>query len=427
MGAGADLAEIYCTNDISLSSGDVVAIDSSLRAGVQKTGGDYDSKTIGIISTDPGLTTGSIEDQCAKPVLVALSGRVPVHVSMENGPIHTGDYLTASSTPGVAMRATKAGQIIGQALTSYTDPSQPDYIVAFVEHGTFNGAALAQVLPAPTDPTQPIEQQALTYFMSKPTDAVAPTNLSEILADRVSASLEIITPSVVADKVATNTITPSTTGNITVALGANNRLIFTNKDDQESFSIDGTGNAQFGLSLSVLGAMQAKGDLSVDGNSLFNGNATFAKMAQFLGDASFTGNIDAQGRVTFNSDTGGIAILKQGASRVDITFDKPYDQSPIISASLSAEQVTLPDGTNEDIRLKEQRLFDAGYTYLISNVTTKGFTIVLNKNATEDIQFNWTSISVKNVKTTTAAPDPNGSGNDISTVTPSAPTTGTSQ
>jgi hypothetical protein len=426
MGTGADLAEIYCTNDTSIQSGDVVSIDPALRAGVKKTNGAYDPKTVGIISTNPGLTTGSIEDQCAKPVLLALAGRVPTKVSLENGPIQPGDYLTASSIPGVAMKATKAGQVIGQALTAYTDPSQPAYVVTFVENGHSTGSSLTDLLPAASNPSQTIEQQALEYFMGWKDKAVQQTNLSEVLADRVSASLEIITPSVITDKVAVNTITPSTTGNISVELGAGNRLVFKNKDGQESFSIDGTGNAQFGLSLSVLGAMQAKGGLTVDGESLFNGNATFAKMAQFLGDTSFAGNIDAQGRVTFNSDTGGLAVLKQGASRIDISFDKEYAQTPIISASLSAEQVTLPDGTNEDIRLKEQRLFDAGYTYLISNVTTKSFTIVLNKKATEDIQFNWTSIAVKNAKTTTATPDPNGGSNDTSVSTLSTQSSSTS-
>jgi len=425
-GTGADLAEIYCTNDVSIVSGDVVSIDGTLRAGVKKSQQAYDSSAVGIISTAPGLVTGSLEDQCAKPVLVALSGRVPLKVSLENGPIKTGDYLTASSTPGVAMRATKAGQIIGQALTSYTDSSQPDAIVAFVEHGTYNGASLSQVLPTPTDPTQSIEQQALAYFMSQPAAATTPqTNLSEILADRVSASMEVITPSVVADKVATNTITPSTTGNVTFLLGDKNSVIVKNKDGLNSFTIDGTtGNAEFGLSLSVLGDMLSQGKLTVNGDSQFNGNATFAKMAQFIGDTTFAGNIDAQGRVTFNSDTGGLAIIKQGDKQVNVSFTKPYTDNPIVSATLSAEQV-LPNGTSVDINAEAQALFDAGYSYLISNVSTKGFTILLNKTAAQDIEFSWTSISVKNAGTTTSGVGSTGSTSTNTSASTSVPATGT--
>jgi hypothetical protein len=50
---------------------------------------------------------------------VALAGRVLVKVSNENGAIAAGDYLTsASSTPGHAMKATRAGRVIGMALES---------------------------------------------------------------------------------------------------------------------------------------------------------------------------------------------------------------------------------------------------------------------------------------------------------------------
>ena len=51
--------------------------------------------------------------------LLALVGKVPVKVSAENGPIHIGDLLVASSTPGHAMRAGSnpaPGTVIGKAL-----------------------------------------------------------------------------------------------------------------------------------------------------------------------------------------------------------------------------------------------------------------------------------------------------------------------
>jgi hypothetical protein len=44
---------------------------------------------------------------------------VPVKVSLENGPIKIGDPLTSASIPGVAMRASKAGKILGYALENY--------------------------------------------------------------------------------------------------------------------------------------------------------------------------------------------------------------------------------------------------------------------------------------------------------------------
>lgn len=47
---------------------------------------------------------------------LALSGRIPCKVTAANGPIHTGDLLTASWVAGHAMRATEAGPVIGTAL-----------------------------------------------------------------------------------------------------------------------------------------------------------------------------------------------------------------------------------------------------------------------------------------------------------------------
>lgn len=53
---------------------------------------------------------------------VAILGVVSCKVSAENGPIHPGDLLVTSSTPGHAMRADRAraqpGTILGKALES---------------------------------------------------------------------------------------------------------------------------------------------------------------------------------------------------------------------------------------------------------------------------------------------------------------------
>ncbi len=120
--SGADLAEAYYTKDTSMTPGDIVAVDGSLKAGVKKSEGAYDSHALGIVSTQPGFILGDNTAIASdgQPVLLALSGRVPVKVSMENGPIEPGDYLTTSSTPGVAMKATKPGQMIGKALEGFS-------------------------------------------------------------------------------------------------------------------------------------------------------------------------------------------------------------------------------------------------------------------------------------------------------------------
>jgi hypothetical protein len=45
-----------------------------------------------------------------------------VKVCTENGVIRPGDYLTSSSRPGVAMKATEKGEVVGKALQSYDGP-----------------------------------------------------------------------------------------------------------------------------------------------------------------------------------------------------------------------------------------------------------------------------------------------------------------
>jgi hypothetical protein len=122
---GADLAEAYYTKDATITPGTVVRVDGSLPAGVAKTSGTYDAGALGIVSTEPGyiLADNTGLSSPGTPVLLALNGRVPVKVSLENGPIEPGDYLTTSSTPGVAMKATRPGQMIGKALAGFDSPN----------------------------------------------------------------------------------------------------------------------------------------------------------------------------------------------------------------------------------------------------------------------------------------------------------------
>ena len=72
--------------------------------------------------------------------MVALSGRVPVYVNDENGPILPGDPLTSSSTPGVAMKATGAGNIIGIAMTGFDGSELQGTVDMFIKSGYYDPA-----------------------------------------------------------------------------------------------------------------------------------------------------------------------------------------------------------------------------------------------------------------------------------------------
>ncbi|HSW48412.1 MAG TPA: hypothetical protein VLG67_05030, partial [Candidatus Saccharimonadales bacterium] len=119
-----DLAEDFATKDESLEAGDVLSIDKDQDSHVTKSNVAYDNSIIGIYSDKPGFRLSQKEDfiNGDKAVPVATAGRVPVKVSLEGGPIHKGDYLTSSSTPGIAMKATKPGQVLGKAMADFTTP-----------------------------------------------------------------------------------------------------------------------------------------------------------------------------------------------------------------------------------------------------------------------------------------------------------------
>jgi len=135
--SGADLAEIYYTKETDLAAGHVVSIDSTHQVGVKKSQQAYDQTVLGVVATKPGyiLGVGEVKSEY-RPVLLALSGRVPVKISEENGPIAIGDSLTASSTPGYAMKAVKTGQTLGRALTA---PDDNGNVLMFVNPTQISG------------------------------------------------------------------------------------------------------------------------------------------------------------------------------------------------------------------------------------------------------------------------------------------------
>ena len=120
---GADIAEYYGSKDTTIEAGDVVMaaagamnVGSNSKAYVNKSDSSYQGNMIGIVSTNPYDSFGRNFDPSEHSFPVALIGRIPVKISLENGAIKAGDLLTSSSVPGVAMKATKTGTIVGKAL-----------------------------------------------------------------------------------------------------------------------------------------------------------------------------------------------------------------------------------------------------------------------------------------------------------------------
>jgi len=95
----------------------------NIPVAVEKSNEPYQSDIFGVVSTAPGIELSDPKDQSNPPI--ALTGRVPVKVDLEGGPIKIGDYLTSSSRPGYAMKATKVGATVGIALENFgTDETE---------------------------------------------------------------------------------------------------------------------------------------------------------------------------------------------------------------------------------------------------------------------------------------------------------------
>ena len=167
---GADVAEVYYSKDISLVPGTVVAPDVTLPNGVRLSQKGDDA--LGIISTRPGLVIGDIaEAHDGRPVMVALAGRVPARVTLQNGPIAVGDYLMSSDMPGVAMKATQSGMVLGQALSSFDGGSGSDVgmVIMFVKnhyHQSNPESASAATIDIVRNETQVNAFTAISNFLS---------------------------------------------------------------------------------------------------------------------------------------------------------------------------------------------------------------------------------------------------------------------
>ena len=126
---------------------------------VRKSGGAAGEVLVGVVSQNPGLVFDNGKTQIAgdnsnlitaDKTVVALVGRVNVKVSVEKGAVHIGDALTSSSTPGVAIKATHAGKIIGYAME---EANAPGTVLALVQPGYY-APAWEQVGTPPSSTAQ---------------------------------------------------------------------------------------------------------------------------------------------------------------------------------------------------------------------------------------------------------------------------------
>lgn len=436
---GVDYAENYQGDSNNLAQpGDVVSLSQVDGKTVVVPSTKYQDKaTIGVVSTNPGyvLDDGKTQDP---EVAVALAGRIPVKVSSKNGSIEVGDSLTSSDIPGVAVKAKGSGQIIGTAMEIWDDPN-PDNIgsvTMFVKNSYENEQPQFTL-------TQDNSQDVLAQLEQQQASSSAqPTEISTLSIDQIAANIQIVSPKITVDelyakrivagqidgldvitdrltalenKVATLsaalTTTPAPQSTDSALLDKENELIDKISQNLQSATKSATEpQATLSLgSLNSLGLTTLPGSLHVQGNGLFEGILTVLDTlttnnfivngaSTFFSDALFKGNVNFEKSPTFSSDTGGFATIVKGTNRVEVQFDNQFENDPVVNAQVSFDEKQDNQGNIIPTNDIEKSYFAQGYKFIIVNRSKKGFTIALNKNAADDVNFTWTAIQVKDAK-----------------------------
>jgi hypothetical protein len=140
------------------AQGDILVVSSSSTETFAKSSRAYQEEIAGIVTETAGLLAGGGDSDISfdpkgkstNRVIIALAGRVPVKVSLENGAIKQGDYITASSKPGVGMKQNEPGPTIGRAMEVFDEQSVKDQdgvgsVLVFVESGFSLGSGDASL------------------------------------------------------------------------------------------------------------------------------------------------------------------------------------------------------------------------------------------------------------------------------------------
>ena len=98
----------------------------------------YDSQVIGVVSRDAGIIFSTNADKNSVPVI--SQGIVYVLVSTQQGSIKKEDMITTSTMPGIGVKATNSGYVLGSAMEDYSsnDPKKIGKIAVNLSLHYFN-------------------------------------------------------------------------------------------------------------------------------------------------------------------------------------------------------------------------------------------------------------------------------------------------
>lgn len=173
------LPVIAYAQEVSLSSAIPIQInDSGVQDGdiISSTeGGDYirskteaDAFIYGVVTLNPALY---LYDKAAPDETPTITfGKAYVRVSSQNGEIKRGDPITSSTNPGVGVKATANGFIVGTAQEGYSasDPKQVGKILVAIDprFTQFNSNILTTLFSLPNLTLTASPMNALRYLVA---------------------------------------------------------------------------------------------------------------------------------------------------------------------------------------------------------------------------------------------------------------------
>ncbi len=345
----ADYAEYYYTKDTDLESGEAVCIDTSRENSVKRCENEADGNLMGIISTSPAFLGNAPGDEKRQDnpnyVIVAMLGQVPAKVTNENGAIETGDSLTSADKSGYIMKADDGDPTVGVALEGSDDTT--DTINVLISRRN-KGLTIAQMEEEISAEITKIEMEGLNF--SSDTEQQQLSNM----AIRLTATGQAL--SNISEQLALLQAELSG-GEMALKLGE----------------------------LEISGGATLKSEVEFQGPAMFKALVQFIDEVVFKNDVRFAGGVEMEeeltvNSVTFNADTAGYAVIKEGDTKVEVIFEEEYVEVPVITATLRSS-----------IKLD---------WYRVTDESEKGFVIEIDSKEDKDIKFAWTAIAVKDVKTT---------------------------
>ncbi|MDD5083965.1 MAG: hypothetical protein PHT88_03470 [Candidatus Moranbacteria bacterium] len=274
------------------------------------------------------------------------------------------------------------------------------------------------------------QQQILSFLNDlKEEQAKFSQQSSEIFTDQLYAADGVVTPQLVADLIIAKHIKADSIEGLEVftdKIGSLSDRI-TNQDKDVTTQQLTAGDAEIGslalesakvsMNMDVAGKLKV-GGLIVSDSATFKNDTLFNKLVSFIGKVVFKSDVAFEKTPTFGKDTAGFAKIAKGADRVEIVFGTVYERTPIVQAMMvfddekaldtdasdansgndSAPAVSGASSSKEKDTIQRQ-LLAKNYSYFVVNRTKKGFTIILNKPADEDLDFSWVAIAVADAQT----------------------------